>query len=125
MTGGKAEYPHMGLGVTAGACVVVFVAAAFLLRARMRRLHVIYQTRLHTLLAAELALLHEGASPDTASLERQIAEAIKNANVMRKHAPLFRLLWPDEFDRALYTGERLIAQASRMSALTERAEIAR
>jgi len=116
----------MGLeNAAAAACVVAFVAAAFLLRARMRRLHAVYQIRLQTLLAAEIVLLHEGKVPDTALLERQIADAVKNSGVMRRNAPLFRLLWPEEFDRALYTGERVVAQGSRVSALAKRTQAAR
>jgi hypothetical protein len=39
---------------------------------------------------------------------------------MRRNALLFRLLWPHEYDRTFYAGERLIAQSSRLLALALR-----
>ncbi|HEV3153522.1 MAG TPA: hypothetical protein VGZ02_06950 [Candidatus Baltobacteraceae bacterium] len=106
-------------GVTA-VCVVAFIGVAFVLRGRMKRLHAVYETRLHTLLAAEIVLLHEGRSPDVDDIEREIRQAVQNSAVMKKNAQLFRLLWPSEFDKAFYSGERVIAQASRIVALAGR-----
>jgi hypothetical protein len=45
---------------------------------------------------------------------------VKNTTVMRRNAILFRLLWPEEYDRAFYSGQRLIAQCSRIVTLASR-----
>lgn len=106
---------------TAGlACVLVFILCAFMLRARMRHLHAIYETRMRTLIAAELVLLNEGLQPDIDGVERELEEAAGNCAVMKRHETLFRLLWPHEFDCAFYSGQRVVAQASRVAALTKR-----
>lgn len=111
----------MILTVIAMACVIAFVAIAFLLRARMSRLNVLYETRLHTLMAAEIVLLHEGRAPNVADVERQIRDAVQTSSVMRKNASLFRSLWPEEFDGAFYGAQRVIAQGGRILTLSERA----
>jgi hypothetical protein len=69
------------------------------------------------LAAAEAVLLEQG---DVHAVERELQHVVKNAKVMRQNAVLFRLLWPEEYDRAFYSGQRLIAQYSRIVALTSR-----
>ena len=108
------------LSVVAVFCIVAFVVCAFALRARMSRLHVLYETQTKTLQAAELVLLQSGGGPDVERIEREIHAAVQNAHVMRKNAALFRLLWPAEYESAFFAGERLIAQASRVVALSGR-----
>jgi|SRR5579884_1897128 len=107
----------MFLGLAAIACIVVFVVCAFLLRTRMSALCAIYEARTKAMTAAEAVLLTQGKQPNVDDIERGIFEATMNANVMRQNAMLFRLLWPHEYDRAFYAGERLIAQSSRLLAL--------
>lgn len=104
----------MLLGVAMVVCIAVFVTCAFVLRARMHRLSVAYETRMKTLEAAEAVLVRQR---DLAALEAELKNAAKDAEVMRRNAALFRLLWPHEYDRAFYTGQRFIAQCSRVVTL--------
>lgn len=110
----------MFLGLVSIACIVVFVVCAFLLRERMRTLCAIYEAQTKAMMAAEAVLLSQGKQPNVGALERDVREAAVNAAVMRRNAMLFRTLWPHEYDTAFYAGERLIAQSSRLLALTER-----
>lgn len=109
----------MILSSAAALCIVAFVSCAFVLRARMIRLHEVYETRIHALHEAERSIAAQ-VYPSADDLEAQIRGAAGNAAVMRKNATLFRLLWPREYDSAFYAGERLIAQASRVAALSSR-----
>lgn len=109
-----AEYDRMLVGVTMVVCITVFVVSAFALRARMHRLSVTYEARVKTLQAADAVLIHQR---DVAALETELRNAAKEAAVMRRNAGLFRLLWPHEYDRAFYTGQRFIAQCSRVITL--------
>lgn len=86
----------------------------------MHRLSALYEAQTKALLAAELVLLDGGSQPDVQALERRIAAATRHARVMRRNAALFRLLWPEEYDRAFYSAQRLIAQSSRLAALSSR-----
>jgi Tfp pilus assembly protein PilX len=104
----------MVFGLTMVVCVAVFVVCAFALRARMHRLSVTYEARMKTLQAAEAVLLQQR---DIASVETELRTASKDAEVMRRNAALFRLLWPHEYDRAFYSGQRFIAQCSRIVTL--------
>lgn len=70
-----------------------------------------------TLAAAEAALLQQG---DIDTVHNEMQAVINNTKVMRKNSMLFRLLWPEEYDRAFYSGQRLIAQYTRLVALTSR-----
>lgn len=83
----------------------------------MHRMSAAYEARMKTLAAAEAALLEQG-SIDRVHDEMQAV--INNTKVMRRNAMLFRLLWPEEYDRAFYAGQRLIAQYTRLVALTSR-----
>ena len=105
----------MLLGLTMVVCIAVFVICAFLLRARMHRLSVAYEARMKTLQAAEAVLLQQR---EIESVETELRCAAKDAEVMRRNAALFRLLWPHEYDRAYYTGQRFIAQCRRIVTLT-------
>lgn len=107
----------MFVGVTTIVCIVVFVICAFLLRVRMHRLSAVYEARMKTLAAAEAVLLEQG---DVSAVERELHSVKKDTTVMRRNAMLFRLLWPEEYDRAFYAGQRLIAQYSRIVALASR-----
>lgn len=80
----------------------------------MHRLSAAYEARMKTLAAAEAVLLEQG---DVTAVEREMRAVAKNAAVMRSNAMLFRLLWPEEYDRAFYAGQRLIAQYTRIVAL--------
>jgi hypothetical protein len=86
----------------------------------MCTLYAIYEAQMKAMHAAEVVLLSEGTEPNVSAIERDIREAAVNAKVMRRNAALFRLLWPHEYDRAFYAGERLIAQSTRLLALTSR-----
>jgi hypothetical protein len=110
----------MALGIATIVCIVAFVVSAFALRLRMYRLSAVYEAQTKALLAAEFALQAGGAQPDTRALEQHIAKAARHARVMRRNAMLFRLLWPEEYDRAFYAAQRLIAQSSRLAALSSR-----
>jgi hypothetical protein len=110
----------MALGLISIACVVIFVACAFLLRRRMESLGYVYEAQLKAMAAAELVLLSDGNRLNMREIERDSREAAANAAVMRKHKTLFRLLWPHEYDRAYYSGERLIAQSRRLLAISSR-----
>jgi hypothetical protein len=110
----------MLLGLVSIACIVIFVVCAFLLRERMCTLLAIYEAQTKAMMAAEVVLLSEGKQPNVRALEHDIREAATNAAVMRRNALLFRLLWPHEYDRTFYAGERLIAQSSRLLALALR-----
>lgn len=107
----------MFLGVTTVICIAVFVVCAFVLRARMHRLSAAYETRMKTLEAAEAVLLARG---DVTIVESEMQSVVRDAHVMRRNALLFRSLWPHEYDKAFYAGQRLIAQYSRIVALTSR-----
>ena len=104
----------MLLGLAMVVCVAVFVISAFLLRARMHRLSVAYEARMKTLEAADVVLMHQR---EIAAFEAELRDAANDAEVMRRNAALFRLLWPHEYDRAFYTGQRFIAQCSRVVTL--------
>ena len=104
----------MLIGVAMVVCIAVFVISAFALRARMHRLSVTYEARMKTLEAAEAVLVRQR---DVVALETELQNAAKDAEVMRRNAGLFRLLWPHEYDRAFYTGQRFIAQCSRVITL--------
>jgi hypothetical protein len=104
----------MIVGLTTIVCIVVFVVCAFVLRARMHHLSAAYEARMKTLAAAEAVLLQQD---DVTTVEREMRAVTKNAAVMRRNAVLFRLLWPEEYDRAFYSGQRLIAQYTRIVAL--------
>lgn len=95
-------------------CIAVFVITALALRVRMHRLSVAYEARMKTLQAAEAVLLQQR---DIASVESELRDAAKDAEVMRRNAALFRLLWPHEYDRAFYSGQRFIAQCTRIVTL--------
>jgi hypothetical protein len=110
----------MFVGLLSIICIVVFVVCAFLLRERMSTLGEIYEAQTKAMMAAEMVLISQGKQPNVNALERDMREAATNAAVMRRNAGLFRLLWPHEYDRAFYAGERLIAQSSRLLALTSR-----
>jgi hypothetical protein len=88
-----------------------------MLRTRMHRLSAAYEARIKTLAAAETVLW---AQNDVSHVERELQSVVKDANVMRRNAVLFRTLWPDEYDRAFYAGQRLIAQCTRIVALAAR-----
>lgn len=105
----------MFLGLTTIVCIVVFVVSAFALRVRMHRLSAVYEAHIKTLAAAEAVLLEQR---DLGAVERELQSIVRNTNVMRRNAILFRSLWPDEYDRAFYSGQRLIAQYSRIVALS-------
>jgi hypothetical protein len=107
----------MFVGVTTVVCIVAFVVSAFALRVRMHRLSAVYEAKIKTLAAAEAVFLQQG---DVEAVEREMQHVVKNTRVMRQNAVLFRLLWPEEYDRAFYSGQRLIAQYSRIVALTSR-----
>jgi hypothetical protein len=83
----------------------------------MHHLSAAYEARMKTLAAAEAVLL---AQADVAGVERELQSVVKDTDVMRRNAVLFRLLWPHEYDRAFYSGQRLIAQYSRIVALSMR-----
>jgi 2-iminoacetate synthase ThiH len=110
----------MFIGISSIACIVIFVVCAFLLRERMSTLCAIYEAQSKAMHAAEIVLLSQGTRPNVQQIERDVREAAANSQVMRRNAGLFRLLWPNEYDRAFYAGERLIAQSSRLLALTTR-----
>ena len=110
----------MFVGLLSIACIVVFAVCAFALRERMCTLCAIYEAQTKAIHAAEIVLLSQGKQPNLEQVERDIREATSNARVMRANAGLFRLLWPHEYDRAFYAGERVIAQSSRLPALTTR-----
>jgi len=110
----------MVLGVATIVCIVAFVICAFLVRWQLHALSVVYETRMKTLHAAEIAMLGAHGRPDFSEIERHIENAAESSAVLRKHAVLFRLLWPHEYERAFYAGERFIAQASRIAALGSR-----
>ena len=82
----------------------------------MQRLAAVYEARTKVLLAVELTQ----EQIDAAALELEIARASQNSRVMRRHEELFRLLWPQEYDRAFYGAQRFIAQSSRTIALRSR-----
>jgi hypothetical protein len=106
----------MILGLATIVCIAVFVASAFALRARMHHLSAAYEARAKTLAAAEQVLM----ATDVAAIERELQSVVKDSKVMRSNAVLFRTLWPDEYDRAFYAGQRLIAQCSRIVTLSSR-----
>lgn len=110
----------MVLGITTIVCIAVFVVSAFALRYRMHELSAIYEAETAALLAAEVVLLDGGAPPDVREIERKIRSAAEHSRVMRRNAALFRLLWPEEYDRTFRAAQRLIAQSSRMAALASR-----
>lgn len=83
----------------------------------MHRLSAAYETRMKTLEAAEAVLLARG---DVTIVESEMQSVVRDAHVMRRNALLFRSLWPHEYDKAFYAGQRLIAQYSRIVALTSR-----
>lgn len=107
----------MILGLTTVVCIAVFVVCAFVLRSRMHGLSAAYEARIKTLAAADAVLM---AQNDVSHVERELRSVVKDANVMRRNAVLFRTLWPDEYDRAFYAGQRLIAQCTRIVALSSR-----
>jgi Tfp pilus assembly protein PilX len=107
----------MFVGLTTVVCIAVFVVSAFALRIRMHRLSAVYEARIKTLAAAEAVLLEQG---DINGVQLELESVVKNTTVMRRNAMLFRLLWPEEYDRAFYTGQRLIAQYTRIVALGSR-----
>ena len=80
----------------------------------MHRMSAAYETRIKTLAAAEAVLLAQG---DATNVEREMQSVVKDSKVMRRNAVLFRSLWPHEYDRAFYSGQRLIAQYTRIVAL--------
>ncbi len=110
----------MILDSAAALCILAFAACAFVLRAQMLHLRRLYEVRTQALLEAEVAIAAARVYPNVQYVEAQIHSAARNASVMKKNALLFRLLWPQEYDGAFYAGERLIAQASRLSALSDR-----
>ena len=112
-----AEDKSMVLGLTTVICIVAFVICAFILRMRMHRLSAAYETRMKTLAAAEAVLLQQD---NIDRVHHEMQAVINDTKVMRRNAILFRLLWPQEYDRAFYAGQRLIAQYTRLVALTTR-----
>jgi hypothetical protein len=110
----------MVLGIAAIVCIVVFVVCAFILRSQMHRLSASYEAQMKALHAAELVLLEQRRRPNIACIEVDMRIVAQTSSVMRRNAGLFRLLWPHEYDRAFYAGERLIALSSRVLALSSR-----
>lgn len=98
----------MALGIVTLACIAVFVACAFALRARMKRLSQTYELRMQVLAEIEI---------DAAGLGREVEAAEANERTMRRNETLFRLLWPHEYDRAIYTAQHYIARSNRELAL--------
>jgi hypothetical protein len=90
-------------------CATAFIACTILLRIRMHRLSVVYESRMRS-----------HADADIARLEREIADAARHAKVMQRNEMLFRLLWPHEYDRALSAAQHYIARTSSAIAIATR-----
>lgn len=119
----RADAPNtldMLLGIATIVCIVVFVICAFALRYRMHTLSAVYEAETKALFAAELAVREGGMPLDPRRLERGVREAARHARVMRANAVLFRLLWPQEYDRAFYAAQRLLAQSTHLASLGSR-----
>jgi hypothetical protein len=111
----------MFLALTTLVCIVAFAICALLLKQAFRRMLARYAELQERLTAHESALLVRAQDQTFERVHREIDAIADERRVLQRNIALFRFLFPAEYDRAVYAGDRIIAQYRRLIALSTRA----